>query len=417
MVSHETYWSTITDCNGAVEQELSYDAWGNLRDPNTWQRNWYNPALEEPMFDRGYTGHEHMTAFGLINMNGRCYDPVMSSFLSVDAYVQDPTNAQAFNRYAYCAYNPLRYTDPTGWVYGSGPGNGVNPNLNTGGHSMYHSDDPNDVLWGRSVHPGGNSSSGYINGVACTSTGYAEGNNGLQGSNATGGGSTPEAVGSPVYDEHGYFLGTDDGGLQGMVIIMKREDFVQGMNHDEALSLATNLDENDTDAEIRLYNHYKELSNRPDWDGFVTIEEGIAWAKSHMGALQNPTPNNMLYINTSLLDFGNLSIIDFKNGEGKISPINLFNTYNTFHSITNPILRSTVYALGRVNCYLDDATLGMFHIVNDYFQPYGRATDYDWNGGGGIIRSNAIRIETKRANIPNGAGFRVYFYGVGYLNR
>ena len=36
MVSHETYWSTITDCNGAVEQELSYDAWGNLRDPNTW---------------------------------------------------------------------------------------------------------------------------------------------------------------------------------------------------------------------------------------------------------------------------------------------------------------------------------------------------------------------------------------------
>ena len=52
--------------------------------------------------------------------NGRCYDPLMSSFLSVDAYLQDPTSAQGFNRYAYCAYNPLRYTDPTGWEMGPG---------------------------------------------------------------------------------------------------------------------------------------------------------------------------------------------------------------------------------------------------------------------------------------------------------
>jgi hypothetical protein len=247
-------------------------------------------------------------------------------------------------------------------------------------------------------------------------TGYMKGDM-LEGGGATGGGSTPEAVGSPVYDEHGYFLGTDDGGLHGVVIIMKREDFVQGMKHDEALSLATNLDKNDTDAEIRLYNHYKELSNRPDWDGFVTIEEGIAWAKSHMGALQNPTPNNMLYVNTSLLDFGNLSIVDFKNGEGVASPINLFNGSNFMHSLTNLKLRSTIYALGRVGIILEDATLGTVRIDNDCFMNYGRATDYDWNGGGGVIRSNAIKIEIKRANIPNGAGFRVYYYGVGYLNR
>ena len=185
MVRRETYWTTITDCDGVVEQELSYDAWGNRRDPDTWLRNWYKPALEEPMFDRGYTGHEHITAFGLNNTNGRCYDPLTSHFLSVDAYVQDPTNAQAFNRYAYCAYNPLRYTDPTGWVYGSGSYNYVNPNINTSAHTQYYSNDPNDVLWGRSVHPSRNSSSGYINGMAYTCTGYAAGNNGLQGSNYT----------------------------------------------------------------------------------------------------------------------------------------------------------------------------------------------------------------------------------------
>ena len=123
MVRRETYCTTITDCNGAVEQELSYDAWGNRRDPDTWRRNWYDPALEEPMFDRGYTGHEHLYAFGLINMNGRCYDPMMSSFLSVDAYVQSPDNSQNFNRYSYCLNNPLKYTDPSGWtVIGGGMG-------------------------------------------------------------------------------------------------------------------------------------------------------------------------------------------------------------------------------------------------------------------------------------------------------
>ena len=66
------------------------------------------------MFDRGFTGHEHLYTFGLINMNGRMYDPLLSSFLSPDNYMQDPTSQQGFNRYAYCMYNPLKYVDPTG---------------------------------------------------------------------------------------------------------------------------------------------------------------------------------------------------------------------------------------------------------------------------------------------------------------
>ena len=75
------------------------------------------PYYTSPLFDRGFTGHEHLWNFGLINMNGRMYDPVMSSFLSPDNYMQDPTTQQGFNRYAYCAYNPLKYVDPTGEQY------------------------------------------------------------------------------------------------------------------------------------------------------------------------------------------------------------------------------------------------------------------------------------------------------------
>ena len=107
---HLGSWTTITNANGNIEREQSFDAWGNLRDPETWSGEFD----ETPLLDRGFTGHEHLYDFGLINMNGRMYDPIMSSFLSVDNYVQCPDFSQSFNRYAYCWNNPLKYTDPSG---------------------------------------------------------------------------------------------------------------------------------------------------------------------------------------------------------------------------------------------------------------------------------------------------------------
>ena len=66
-------WTALTDGEGTVEQRLSYDAWGNLRNPETWSGGFTGT----PMFDRGFTGHEHLTSFGLINMNGRMYECVL----------------------------------------------------------------------------------------------------------------------------------------------------------------------------------------------------------------------------------------------------------------------------------------------------------------------------------------------------
>ena len=65
-------------------------------------------------FDRGFTGHEAMDDFSLINMNGRMYDPILGRFLSPDNYIQLPGFTQSYNRYAYCLNNPLKFTDPSG---------------------------------------------------------------------------------------------------------------------------------------------------------------------------------------------------------------------------------------------------------------------------------------------------------------
>ena len=98
-------------------EPISYEARGregNRRDPNTWEN--YNYNMPSFITDRGYTGHEHLDEFILINMNGRMYDPETARFLSPDVVIADPSNPASYNPYAYVLNNPLKYTDPSGYV-------------------------------------------------------------------------------------------------------------------------------------------------------------------------------------------------------------------------------------------------------------------------------------------------------------
>jgi RHS repeat-associated protein len=94
-------------------KRYSYNAWGIPRDADDWDSEYTG----ELFAGRGFTRHEHLTEFNLINMNGRIFDPVTGRFLSPDSFVQLPNYPNSYNRYSYALNNPLRFIDPSGYTY------------------------------------------------------------------------------------------------------------------------------------------------------------------------------------------------------------------------------------------------------------------------------------------------------------
>jgi len=169
--------------NGLVVQRLSYDAWGNLRNPDTYEV--YGVGEEPELFlGRGYTGHEHLQEFGLINMNARLYDPIIGRFISPDNYVQQPWNSQVFNRYSYCQNNPLMFTDPDGEFFifaaiGAAIGTYFGGVLANGSYNPTKWDFGSAKTWGYMF-------CGGIVGAASGYVGAAISSSGLVGSNTLG---------------------------------------------------------------------------------------------------------------------------------------------------------------------------------------------------------------------------------------
>jgi len=105
-------YNVITDASGSIEENLSFDAWGRRRNATDWT---FDNMPTSFLFDRGFTGHEHLDEFGLINMNGRMYDPKVGAFLSPDVFANS-SSTQGLNRYSYAFNNPLAYVDPSGYL-------------------------------------------------------------------------------------------------------------------------------------------------------------------------------------------------------------------------------------------------------------------------------------------------------------
>ncbi|SFD18183.1 RHS repeat-associated core domain-containing protein [Pseudoalteromonas denitrificans] len=101
--------------NDLLIQRRAYDIFGRAFEAYS---NSSQPFSELSIFEvtkKGFTNHEHLPDVGLIHMNGRGYDPLLGRFLSVDPFIQSPTNTQSVNPYTYIFNNPLSGTDPTGY--------------------------------------------------------------------------------------------------------------------------------------------------------------------------------------------------------------------------------------------------------------------------------------------------------------
>jgi RHS repeat-associated protein len=163
----------ICDENGDVVERYSYDAWGNRRH----QENWFlSDTRTNFITNRGFTGHEHLDVFGLINANARMYEPATGRFLTPDPYIQAPDFSQNYNRYAYALNNPLVYTDPSGefiWmpiIIGAAIGTYMGGTLANNDYNPANWDYSSGRTWGYMA--GGaivGAASGYIGGAVATS--------------------------------------------------------------------------------------------------------------------------------------------------------------------------------------------------------------------------------------------------------
>ena len=221
---------------------------------------------------------------------------------------------------------------------------------------------------------------------------------------------------NPIYDTAGNFLGTDDQGLQGKAIVMNKFDFTQSMSHNEALSKSLGTKGLSSEAaRTSLVSHYSSLKNRPDYDGFVTISEGIAWAKAHPNAMDNSTTDNTLFLDASKLNFGNLSVSNIPLREERSGNVNLFD----YVDLGSGASRATTYALGNTRMQFLNAQTGTVKLFSD---------GYDWDyhnynvlnpGQAGRLpnstRDKLIYLERGRSGLNNSHGFQVFIYGVGKI--
>jgi RHS repeat-associated protein len=107
----------VSDALGGPNATVfGYDPWGARRKPDGEAAS--AASFTPQVGHREFTGQETIPSVGLVNMNGRVYDPALGRFLSPDPNIQRPSDLQSYNRYSYVENNPLKYTDPTGYFWG-----------------------------------------------------------------------------------------------------------------------------------------------------------------------------------------------------------------------------------------------------------------------------------------------------------
>ena len=195
---------------------------------------------------------------------------------------------------------------------------------------------------------------------------------------------------SPIYDEEGKLLGTDDEGLQGQAIIMKEKNFSQGMSHEEALSYSLGYEGlKDDEARSRYVTSFTGLKDRPDYDGKLTLAEANKWYREGNG--------QPLFVDVAKIDLSPLTIED------------LILNQTVYHNFLHPKHPNfeTGLVYGTLGITLLDKS-GNIRIgtKDNYVDAY----DFDQQNGRSF-RNFATRIGQSIAG--QGIGYKIYGYKYG----
>ena len=163
---------------------------------------------------------------------------------------------------------------------------------------------------------------------------------------------------SPIYNQDGKFLGTDDEGLTGNPIVMNDNEFKQGMSHSDAESNSTKFDEMSDEAFGNMMNHYLNLPNRPDYDGYLTLDEANEWYASGKG--------QPLFTDLSKIDLSGIKSL----GEKYVGQVKTFNLL----IVSNNINDGLVYG-----------NITLKRYPNDYVRAYADRYDFDMKPWGNPV--------------------------------
>ena len=88
----------VSDAGGQSVGRVQYDPYGEV----------ITSTLPITLTDRLFTGQRFDGTIGLYQMGARWYDPALGRWIQPDTIAPNPTNPQAWNRYAYVYGNGLK---------------------------------------------------------------------------------------------------------------------------------------------------------------------------------------------------------------------------------------------------------------------------------------------------------------------
>jgi hypothetical protein len=193
---------------------------------------------------------------------------------------------------------------------------------------------------------------------------------------------------NPIYDLDGNFLGTDDNGLQGKALFLKRSDFKQNMSPETARQ----LDQGESSlkneaAKEKFKEHYQGLKNRPDYDGYITLNEANEWYRNGKGE-------------PLFADLRKIDLTGFRSlGESKVGE-----NYNY----------NLIYTSGSKDDRLVYGSLTFIRTPNDGVRAYADGYDFDmkpWRGN--TVRNIQTLIGRRVAG--EGKSYSIFLYGTATL--